>query len=77
MIDISLRWGAVCPLLDKMYTRFSQKFYFSDYLFVYASDDNNVVVLIQPIPESADTTEADMQYEKVVDTMGYDILDEM
>ena len=31
-----------------------------DYLFFYASDDNNVVVLIQPTTEIADTLEADI-----------------
>ena len=60
-----------------MDTIFSQKFYSGDYLFVYYSDDNNVVVLIKPTPEGADTLEADMPYKEVVDTMGYNILDEM
>ena len=56
---------------------FSQNLYYGDYLFVYAYDDNNVVALINPTPESADTPEAKMPYEEVVDTMGYDMLDEM
>ena len=56
---------------------FSQKFYSGDYSFVYASDDNNVVVSIHPTPESEDTPEADIPYEEVVDTMGDDMLDEM
>ena len=56
---------------------FSQKFYSGDYLFFYASDENNVVVLIKPTLQSAYTPEADMPYEEVVDTMGYDMLDEM
>ena len=60
-----------------METRFSQKFYSGDYLFVYASDDNNVDVFIQTTPYSADTPEDEMPYEEVVDTMGYDMLDEM
>ena len=60
-----------------MDTRFSQKLYSGDYFFVYASDEHNVVVLIHPTPEIADTPEADMTYDEVVDTMGYDILDEM
>ena len=29
---------------------YSQKFYSGDYFFVYASDDNNVVVLIHTTP---------------------------
>ena len=56
---------------------FSQKFYSGDYLFVYASDDNNAVVLIHPTPESADTPEAEMPYKKVDDTMEDDMMDEM
>ena len=56
---------------------FSQKVYSSDYLFVYDSDNNNDVVLIHTTPENADTPEADIPYEEVVDTMGYDMLDEM
>ena len=69
-------WGALCLLLDKMDTRFfSQKFYSGGYLFVYASDDNNVVVLRQTTTESADTPEAEMPYDEVVDTMGDDMLD--
>ena len=48
-----------------------------DYLFVNASDDINVVVLIHPTSESADTPEADMPQEEVVDTMGDDMMDEL
>ena len=53
------------------------KFYSGDYLFVYASDDNNVVVLIQTTPDTSDTPEADIPYEEVVDTMGDDMLYEL
>ena len=56
---------------------FSQKFYSGYYLFVYASDENNVVILIHTTPESSDTPEDLMPYEEVVDTMGDDMLDEM
>ena len=56
---------------------FSQKLYSGDYLIVYASDENNDVVLIQITPDIVYTLEADMPYEEVVDTMGNDILDEM
>ena len=55
----------------------SHKLYSGDYLFLYASDENNFVVLIKPTPESEYTPEAEMTYEEVVDTMGYDMLDEM
>ena len=75
--DISPRWGAVCSLLDNMDTRFSQKLYLGDYLFVYAFYKNNVVVLIHTTPEIADTPEADIPYKEVVDTMVDDILDEL
>ena len=56
---------------------FSQKLYSADYLFVCASDDKNVFILIQPNPESVDTPEADMPYKEVVATMGYDMLDDI
>ena len=56
---------------------FSQKLYSGDYLFVYASDDNNVFVLIKPTPESANKPEAQMPYEDVVDARGHNFLDEM
>ena len=56
---------------------FSQKFYSSDYLFFYAFDNNNVVVLVQNTTDITDTLEADMPYEEVVDTMVDNILDEM
>ena len=56
---------------------FSQKFYSSGYVFLYASNDNNVDVLIYPTPDSAYTPEADIQFEEVVDTMGDYMLDEM
>ena len=48
-----------------------------DYFFVYASDDNNVVVLIHPTPENAGTPKDEMPYEEVVDNMGDDMLDKM
>ena len=68
----------VCPLLDKMDTRcFHKKLYYGDYLFVYASDANNFVVLIQTTPDSTDTPESEISYEEVVDTMGGDMLDEL
>ena len=68
----------VCPLLDKIWTiDFSHRLYSGDYLFVYDSDDNNVVVLVQPTPYSVDTQEDEMPYEEVVDTMRDDMMDEM
>ena len=33
--------------------------------------------MIHPTPENADTPEAEMPYEEVVDSMGDDMLDEM
>ena len=54
---------------------FPQKLFYGDYLFVYASYDNNVVVLIQPTTESSDTLEAEIPEYEVVDNMGDDILD--
>ena len=56
---------------------FSQKLYSGDYLFFYDSGDNNVVVLIQPTPENADTPETELLYEEVFDTIVDDMLDEM
>ena len=53
---------------------FTQNFYSCDYLFVYDAGDNNVVGLIQTIPDSADTSESYMPDEDMVDTMGDDIL---
>ena len=53
-IDISLGWGAVCPFLDKMNTLFFHISFYGDYLFVYASDNNYFVVLLQITPENAD-----------------------
>ena len=64
------RW-IICTLY------FSQKLYSGDYLFVYASDDNNAVVFIQNTPDSVDTPEAEIPYEDVVDTTGDYMLDEM
>ena len=52
----------VCPPLDKMNTWFIHRGFFGDHLFVDASDDNNVVVLIHITPESADTPEAEITY---------------
>ena len=54
-----------------------QNFSSGDYLSIYATDDNNVVILIQSTPESADTQKADMPDEEMVDTMGDDITEEM
>ena len=56
---------------------FTQKFSSGDYLFVYDCDDNNVVVLIYTPPWSADTTEAEIPDEEVVDNMLDDVLEEM
>ena len=56
---------------------FMKKLYSDDYLFVYVSDDNNVVVLIQTTPEIADTPYADITYQEVVDTMEDDIMEAM
>ena len=49
----------------------------SDYLFVYAAGENNVVILIQNTPDSADTTDFYMTDEDVVDNMGDDIIETM
>ena len=54
-----------------------QKLFSGDYLLVYASDENNVVVFINPNPESADTLEAEMTNEEVDYTMGCDMMEEM
>ena len=56
---------------------FPQKLFFGDYFFVYASDDNNVVLLIHPTSESADTPEDDIPDWVVVDTMVDDLLEAM
>ena len=51
----------LCPLLNNINTLFfPQKLFSGDCFFVYASDDNNVVVLIQSNPDSADTPEAEI-----------------
>ena len=50
---------------------FTQKFFSSDYLFVYDFDDNNVVLLIHTTPESVDTLVYKIPYEEVVDAMVY------
>ena len=54
---------------------FPQKLFSGDYFFVYASDDNNVVVLIQPTPEIADTPESEIPDEELADAMLDDMLD--
>ena len=54
---------------------FPQKFSSGDYFFVYAADDNNVVVLIQATLESEDKLEDEILGEDVVYTMLDDILD--
>ena len=56
---------------------FLHKAFYSDYLFVYASDENIFVVLIHPTSYSSDTPEADITYDDVVDNMGDDIMEEM
>ena len=56
---------------------FPHKLFFCDYFFVYASDDNNVVVLIHPNQDGADKTEAEILDYEVVDNMGYDIMEAM
>ena len=56
---------------------FPQKFSYSDYLFVYTDGNNNVVDLIHTTPDSADTPEACMPDEDVVDIMGDDMLEAM
>ena len=48
---------------------FPQKLYYGDYFFVYDAENNNVVGLIQKHPESGYTTESDIPYKDVVDTM--------
>ena len=68
----------ICLPLDKIWKLdFSQKFCSGDLLFFYASSENDVVVLIHPTLDSADTLEAEIPYEEVVDTMGDDMMDEM
>ena len=54
---------------------FPNKYYSGDYYFVYASDDNNVVGLLQPTPYISNIPEADIPDEYVVDTMGSDMMD--
>ena len=56
---------------------FPWKFYSSDYLFVYAADENNVVCLIHPTPQSEDTLESEILDQDVVDTMVDYMLEEM
>ena len=46
---------------------FLQKLYSDDYLFVYASDDNNVVGLIHPTPDISDTPQVKISDKYVVD----------
>ena len=56
---------------------FQHKLFSGDYLFVYASDKNNVVVFIHPTPDNAYTPGDDIPDEEVVDTMLYDMLEVM
>ena len=56
---------------------FSQKFFSGDYLFFYASDENDVVVIIKLTLESADKMEDEVPDDEVVGTMGYDMLETM
>ena len=56
---------------------FPQKLSSGDYLFVYDACDNNVVGFIHPTPDSADTPEAYITDEDVVNTTVDDILEAM
>ena len=56
---------------------FTQNFSYGEYLFFYASGENNVVSLIQSNPDSADTPEAYITDEDVVNTTVDDILEAM
>ena len=56
---------------------FTQKLFPGDYLFVYSSDENNIVVLIQTTSESAYTPEYEIPDWEVVDTMGDDMMEAM
>ena len=56
---------------------FTQRFSSGDYYFVYAADNNNVVGLIHPTPESADTSEDETPYDYVVGNMVDHMLEEM
>ena len=53
---------------------FPRKFSSSDDIFVYYAGDNNVVGLVQPIPDISDKPKAYMEDEDVVDTIGDEIL---
>ena len=75
--NISLRWGVIYPLLDKIKLDFPTDILFRWLLFVYASDENDVVVFIQPTLEIVYTPEAEIPDYEVVDTMGDDILESM
>ena len=56
---------------------FTQKFSSNDYLFLYTSDDNNFVGLINPTPQSSYTPEADIIEYYLVDNMVDDMLEAM
>ena len=55
---------------------FSQKFSLSDYIFFYATGDNNVVVLIYHTPDSEDTPESYILDKDVFDNIGDGMLKE-
>ena len=56
---------------------FLQKFSSDYYLFIYASDDKNVVGLIHPTPEISDTPEVQIPDKYVVDNMTDERLESM
>ena len=60
----------------KLTLDFSTKVFFSDYLFLYAYDENNVF-FIHPTTDSSYTPEAEIKYEDVVDNMVDDMLEAM
>ena len=53
---------------------FTQRLSSSNYFFVYAAGENNVVGLIQPTPDITYTLEAYITYDDVIDTMLDDIM---
>ena len=54
-----------------------QEFSSSDYYYVYADDEDNVVGQLQTTPKSSDILEAEIPDEDVVNIMGDHILDAM
>ena len=55
----------------------TQEFSSSDYYYVYADDEDNVVGQLQTTPKSSDILEAEIPDEDVVNIMGDDIMDAM